>query len=487
MSGLKMLSDPITTTLLILLILAVGLPAIFVTAWRGTRLPFRTGALRWVYLAWAFLLAEGLVWRLSGDVRVALDEAGYDSYVRLAFLLAGVLVILFVGVRYRYAFARELLIGVLGIFSVFAIWSLASTLWSVSPTVTIFKSFEYCSTVALFALTAFLIKSTISPQNQLLALKKVFDWNWFLVFLLLVTVYLGVIIWPGYAILRGESPEGLGVLGFSISGALPGISANGVGELAAILGIVAVVRILLKPKAKLVYVPVLALSVMTLVLAQSRSPILGFALAVVVVLLASRRFALLMLSSSFLVAALISSYGQIVYEFMRRGGSDETLMTLDSRTIYWELSLKAARENLIGGYGAYAGGRNVLQSDLGLTDTSTVHSAYAETLLGAGIVGLALLLIGLGAAWLWLFRLRSYVMQNPVGRLLWVEILGVFVILSVRSIFSVTFVWPPILTFGLVLIFIAVIRGQLVQRRYAGAAVAQPVPATRRRRPSLQR
>jgi O-antigen ligase len=475
-------NDPITLVLLGLLILLSVPPVVLMIAWRVTRLPFRVRSFRWMYLAWGLLLGATSTWTISREVSRTVEEAGAGNFVRLAFLALGILVILFAGARYKFVFVSELAAGPLGIMFVFSLWGLASTLWSVLPASTLYKSVEYSAMFVLFALTASLIKLTVRrPHDQMLALKSIFDWNWFLIVVQLITVYLGVVVLPEYAI-----KQDIGMLGFSLSGALPAISANGVGQLAAILGIVAVVRILYKPKSRVMYVPVLLGCLVTMVLAQSRSPIMAFLLAVVVVLFASSRFGLLALLLGSASGVLLSSYGQTIYEFMRREQSEGNVQSLSGRTTYWESSLEAVRDTWLNGYGANAGGKQVLAL-LG-EGASSVHSTWVETLLDTGVVGLALLFAAVVIAWFWLLRVRTYVMKDAVGRLLWFECLGVFTILTVRSLFTITFVWTmAVLMFGLVLVFISVTRRQVAQGSYASAPLAQQIPATWRRRPGVYR
>jgi hypothetical protein len=265
---LLLADDRVTLALLAALVLLVGLPCLLLAVWKITRPPFRVGSFRWLYVAWACALAASSVWNLSRDVRLSVDEAGADNFVRLSFLALGALIILFIGAKYRFIFLGELVAGVLGIFSIFALWGLSSTLWSVS-------SSEYSVMLGLFALAASLITSEFrDSRKQLLALKGVFDFNWLLIFLLLINVYVGLLVLPDYTILHDYRDE-VSVLGFSIQSALPGISENGVGQLAAILGIVALVRLLFQPKSKLVFAPVLAFCLATAALTQSRSPLVA--------------------------------------------------------------------------------------------------------------------------------------------------------------------------------------------------------------------
>jgi len=346
--------------------------------------------------------------------------------------------------------------------------------------------------LVLFALAVSLIlRNTRSYQHRLLAVKSVFDWNWFLTFLLIVSVYVGIVVWPEYAILENYRDE-VGVIGFSIQGALPGQSANLVGEIGAVMAIVALVRLLYLPKPgifpALMYVFVFVVSVVTMILTQSRSPMLAFVVAFVVVLVVSRRFGWLALSVALVsTTLLLTNYAQVAYEFLRRGQNEKDIASLTGRVTYWDASFDALRESVLGGYGANAGGRYVLRAVLGDDQVSTVHSVWVEVLLDTGVIGIILFAAAFVATWFWLLRLRSRAITAPIGRLLWFESLGVLTVMSVRSVFEVAMVWSSrVLTLGVVLIFLEVLRRHVVRRTYAGAPVTQPLPAARRRRPSVR-
>jgi hypothetical protein len=480
--------DVVSLYLLWMIGLLIGLPSILLIAWRVTRPPFRIASFRWLYLAWVCLLVSASVWTISRQARFSVEEAGADNYTRLAFLGLGILVILAVGAAYRFAFFSELGTGALGIFFLFSVWGLASTVWSVSPAGTLYKASEYCAMLALFALAASLINVTIkNPKTRFFALKSVFDFNWFLVFALIASAYAGILIFPEQAFTNKNVIEN-GVLSFSLQGVIPGISNNALGQLGAVMGIVAVARLLQRPQSGMLWVPVLAISLLTMVLAESRSPILAFFVAVFLLMAANRRFWLLIPSGALLGAAALWQYGQLTYDFMRRGQSDENLANLTGRVGYWQASIDALREKLLEGYGANVGGRHVLQDALAEKGATTVHSTWVEVLLDTGAVGIVLFAAGLLATWFWLFRLRSDAIGDPIGRLLWFECLGVLAVLSVRSVFSVAIVWSfHVLTFGVVLVFLVVMRRQAVEaRHHAGTSGAQPVPTARRRRPSIR-
>jgi O-antigen ligase len=116
-----------------------------------------------------------------------------------------------------------------------------------------------------------------------------------------------------------------------------------------------------------------------------------------------------------------------------------------------------------------------------------VHNTFVEVLLDTGVVGLVLLVAGLVATWFWMFKVYPHATASPIGRLLWFESVGVLSVLSVRSMFAVTLVWSwYVLNLGVVLVFLSVMRRQIVRVRHAGAASAQLLPAARRRRSSIR-
>lgn len=484
MAGAQATDDIVTLALIGIMVLLAGVPAVLVVAWRITRPPPGTQSFRRLYAVWASLLASSSVWNLSRDVRFSAAEAGADNFLRLGFLCLGVLLILSYGASSRFAFVSELTRGPLGFFSALAAWGAATTLWSVSPAGTLYKSFEYCAMLAVFGLTVWSITRNVADaRGRLWALKGVFDFGWFLLVLLILSVYAGIPIWPEYAFMRGYRDE-MGLVGFSVQGALPGQSANGVGQIAAILGVVALVRTMLRPRTGLFWVPVFAVSLVTMVLTQSRSPVLAFAVAVAAVLIANRRFLALAALGAPLFVVVVSRYAHLAYEFMRRGQNDKDLFSLTGRVEYWQSSIEALRESPVGGFGANVGGRYILKDVLGETDVSTVHSMWVELLVDTGAVGLVIFVAALGATWWWMLRLRRRAGATIAGRSLWLESLGVLTVLCVRSVFDVSFVWSSsVLTFGLVLVFIGVMRREDA-RNPAGQHLdaAQPLPATRRGR-----
>jgi O-antigen ligase len=277
-------------------------------------------------------------------------------------------------------------------------------------------------------------------------LKSLFDWTWLLFGLLLLTVWLGVFLRPEETVATG-----IGLLGVQIQGVLPLVSTNGVGDLGAALLIIAATRLLFRNRYRSFYWLVCLAALPTLILAQSRSPVAGALLGLVAVFLLERRFGLLALvgvaGAAFLV---LTSGGAVVQQAFLRGQSPDLFYSLSGRVGWWSASWEVFREHPLLGLGGYAGGRFAVLGPLGVA-ASSIHNAWLEILLGIGVIGLVPFLATFVAIWCNVLRPLHTGSAPSVARELRVETIGIFILICVRSIFSVEFVWHPPLVFFLVL------------------------------------
>jgi O-antigen ligase len=460
------------------------------------RLLFRQNEeVRWVQVALALLFASTLVWSATAqNAHTAAAEAGTSNFIRLAFLGLGVVATSIIAARYQFVFVGHLITGVVGIFFLLTVWSFVTASWSVSTAVTIYKSFEFFAVFFLVASALSMLfarRSSRDYESRLLLTKAIFDWYWVLIFALLLSVYLGILIWPASAF-----ASSIGSLSIQLQGVFPQVAPNGVGDFAAVIGTVVAARLLCGPKmasagwgltrsSRLLYALVFGFCVVTMILAQSRSPILGFLLAMIVVSIAAHRYRIFLLATIILCALFFSDYGganEVTYDYLKRGQDEGNIQSLSGRTDYWAAAFEATAKQPLGGYGAYAGGRYVLEQTNN-TGVSSLHNTYMELLVGTGVVGLSILVAGLLTLLYWLFKLRSRAALHPVSWSLWVESLGVLTVLLLRSMFSVPFIWSHVLTLGLITAFVTVMRRSKLpsrKRSHADTVVAQPLPAIRR-------
>lgn len=400
----------------------------------ATRFRILRKQLTWCHGLWLLVFLSGFQFRFR-DTQAAAGAA-VDSWALYRIALMAVTAFA-LGVRLvlrRVPLAGYVSRGLVGVLTIYAIICAASTLWSVYPTWTLYKSLEYLVDIALLA-------SILATFASAEGYKTILDWTWTLDGLLLISVWLGAWLRPGEAF--QPSP---GLIGVQVYGILPQIDANGVGHLSAILSIVALSRLLLRPPGKTgraFYGLVFTLGLATMAVAQTRSAILGFLVGLALLLYFSRRRrATVFVIVTVVLLFSLTSARVLTEEYFRRGQNSELVGSLSGRTTWWESGWQEFVKHPWMGMGAYTARFTVLEK-MGDLDASTVHNTYLETVLGVGILGL----IPLIAVFLWTWRLLIRELGDrsgsPAVRQLAIEALAVFAVITCRSFFSVPLIMHP--------------------------------------------
>lgn len=408
---------------------------------------------RWYHYAWFLFSLSGLSFRarsLSDIAQGSVDSANVFRMGLVAlvgFIVLGRAVTVVRGkdvLRFRF--------GLLALPGMFAVLGLVSTVWSVFPNWTAYKSAEYLVGVVLAA--------AIVPALQDEGDVKVFwDSTWLFWGLLLGSVWVTALIWPSEGFYTG-----VGVIGLQIRGVVPNVASNSVGELGAVLGIVSLNRLLAGAQPRRTYRLLMLLSVLSMVIAQSRSSITAFAVAVVVMLFVSGRVGALFTVVAGAAIAAVSSLSALLWETFRRGQSTSMFMSLSGRVTYWTRALAVIQEHPILGQGAYAAGRFGVLADLGVTNVSSLHGAWFEVAVGTGLSGVALLAAAIIAPFVTLVSaVRRHGERLLVG--MPVEAVGLLSLEMTRSIFSSSaFIWHPPTKFLACVILAEWIRGRITEQ-----------------------
>lgn len=417
-----------------------ALPAVLLA---GLKIRKLFGQLKSWHLLWFMAFLSGLTFRIRGIEDI--QENTLDSAVIHRVVLMGIVGLVLLGAfsLRRSPGVGNLFRGLIGWMTTYAIVNVLSTLWSVYPTWTFYKSVEYLTTVALIAA----IVETVSRQTR--EFKVLFDWTWLLMGLMLVSVWIGVISNPEEAILRG-----VGLLDVQIQGIFPRVSANGVGDLGASIGIVSFVRLLYtKGEFRRFYSFIFVIGVVTLVVSQSRSPLTGFFLAISIILFLEKRNSALALGIVTVpLIVLLAPLADSFTSFFLRGQSKELFLSLSGRVYWWGFALPFLRENPFLGYGAYSAGRFLVAKEFGST-LSSLHNTWMEVLIGTGFVGMILLLVTVLKAWMILLKPphKKREPEDVLARQLRFECIGLLSLLTIRSVFTVSFIWHPALAWFLIM------------------------------------
>ncbi|MGD0009164.1 MAG: O-antigen ligase family protein [Terriglobia bacterium] len=414
-------------------------------------------SLTWWQGLWLLLFLSDFVFRqrTDKDIRGSPIDAAALYRIALVGITATVLAAR-LAVK-RPPWLGSLFRGLVGALMCYCGISVISTLWSVYPAWTLYKSLEYLVDVALLAA----ILATVCSAREY---DNLFNLTWALYGLLLMSVWLGALVWP-----REAWRSDIGVLGPQLYGVLPAIDANSVGEYGAIVAIVSLRGLLLPVNGKsnrAWYGLACTFGLTALLLSQTRSAIAGFLVGAVLVLLFSKGKGLTTLVLSGAATLIgVGGVGSLLWEFVLRGQSPELFQSLSGRVDWWEFGWQQFLKSPLTGLGAYTARFEVLAKLGGEADTSSIHNSFLEVVLGVGILGLIPVLVALLGTWWVLIRsLRSSSLES-FERGIAVEALGVLAVVSVRSLFTAHLIWHPSLQFLVVLGYAEFLRRRLKHPR----------------------
>jgi uncharacterized membrane protein len=414
--------------------------------------------LRWWHALWLLTLMSGFVFRIRDQQAI---EQGVDAAAVYRIGLVGIVAfILMVRLALRQTeWVGSLFRGLVGALCLFAAVSAVSTVWSVYPAWTLYKSVEYLVDVILIA-------AILVTARSEAAYKSLFDWTWTLCGLTLVVCWLEALVWPTEALRPSK-----GVISVQLNGVIPHVAINYVGQLSAIICIIALARLLLRPpgSGRAFYLAVLTFGMATMIIAQTRSAILGFLVGLALLLYLSKRIGsmVLLISAAILILG-VAKAGAGARAYMLRGEDPELAMSLTGRTTWWEAGWHEIVKRPLTGSGAFTARFSVL-SKIGDENTPTVHNTYIETAVGIGFIGVIPIVVLL--VWMWKILIREARSQScsPSHRQMAIEAVAILGILTCRSIFATTLVAHPDLESFAVLGY-----AELLRRRSTGTPVVSP-------------
>jgi exopolysaccharide production protein ExoQ len=418
-----------------------------VAVWEGIQCARRLfKELRWWHLLWFMLFVSFLSFRKRAASEAYSNPVDSAAGFRIVMVTAVGAILLFQLIMRRLNWLNSLITGIPGVLTWFALVCMLSTVWSVYWEWTLYKACEYSVDVAMLAVFVLVIKN--SEQ-----MKTWFEWTWLLYGALLCCVWFWVPVDPHDALSNhleyGE--QGIGLIGVQLQGLYPDVACNDIGQHGAVLGAVALARLLpctRKRKNLVWYLALFGFGCVTMLFAQCRSAIMGFALAVFCIFLFSRRVlqgAIIVITGA--ITFVVSGMGTVLVEYMKRGQSTPQLTSLTQRLSWWAVAWEKFTDKPLTGLGAWAAGRFGVLARLGYKMTASMHSDWVEIIVGTGFWGIIPVLVVI--VWTWWVLVRFIRNKNADGldADLCLEAIGVLSVLTIRMFFMTELSWHAPLSF----------------------------------------
>lgn len=394
--------------------------------------------LQWWHSLWLLTFLSALVFRVRDADEIRTSPVDFWALYRISLMIiVGTALVAYVAARRMPV--RAFRSGAILPLTVFGLIGIASTLWSVFPAWTLYKSIEFFVDIVLVAASVYAARTIRDISNLSNLTLGMFTAS-------IGSLWLGALILPELGF-----RQGIGLLGLQLEGFLPAISANYAGEMAAIVGVILITRLLSNRQWQAPLLLCLTVSFITLVFAQTRAAIGGFAIATALVLfLLNRARYFVLLGVACVGLALFSNLDQLLLDFLTRGQHPAVLRSLTGRTFWWSFGWDVYIANPVLGLGAYAGGRFAVLAAFGATQTSHIHNAWLEALFGTGLIGIPFLLAAFVIAGHRLFQAAWKIRTTGNSSTTPIEALGVLAALSVTSLFSSNLIWHPATPFLMV-------------------------------------
>ena len=348
----------------------------------------------------------------------------------------------------------------------FSIIGMASYFYSVNPLLSLWKGFEMFAIGLLFLYVS-------SQVRDLNGVKNVLDIFSLIILFLVLSALVGALLAPGEALQIQRGGIG-GAQAYAYVGVFPPLTPNTLAQIGAIIGIIGVVSLLYRSERhnRFAIIGLLVVGLFAMLMAHSRTSILGFILAILFMFAFGRRMLLGIALFVILGAVVIAipkfySYGE---QYIVRGQTHDAFVTLSGRTNFWPNVLEAFWLSPVVGHGYYSGHRDLVVNGKKLLEYSSVDNTYLEVLVDLGVVGITILLSALVSVVrdLWIVRPSKVNKEYQLEwRPIWVTLSALLIILFIRSLTGPTFqvYHPNLILFLLLALCFHKARGFLINNR----------------------
>ena len=307
----------------------------------------------------------------------------------------------------------------------FTLFALFSSSWSVDMVMTGWKSIE----ILTISLACISLAGEIRNRDDIEHLINILS---AIIMFYVLGIALGVVLAPELAFVHSDQAI-YQKTATVVRGVNPQLNPNTVTQFGALMFVISFIHLIRRDHdkhAKGIWIT-LALGCIVMLLGHSRTSVFAGILAIASVLFFGRYrvFAIFLLFVGG-IGAILSL--DIFTSYILRGQSADAFAGMTGRVHFWASTLDFVQESLWIGHGFYAGQR------VGI-GVSSMDSTYLEVLVGLGIIGLTIFITPIIITAYNMFRMLPKSNDPKHATTLWLLLLGLFIILIVRSLTGPSF------------------------------------------------
>lgn len=353
-------------------------------------------------------------------------------------VLAGVLALVFFTSKSSKAL-NAILRGNLAFLACYGLLALSSIIFSQLRLLTLFKSVEIIIVVMMCAIV---LSAADRRKAAVFFIKGVF---WVYVISTFTALLETLIVGTGLhkQLIVGRTP----LLSTMMQSNYPPMVGNALGYLGALASLFGVYLFDSSAEIKGTYKSKTIASIIAvggfsvLFLSYTRSILAFYFLGLMILFFLEKRWGRIVVMASGAIAALALPQVQSkIIEHMRRGSSDEQLVTLSGRTDFWDAILSRDAMQLLVGEGFSSGSR---MAYLKGANVINAHNSVVEIIVNLGFIGALIWLILMLRVSVQLVSIRKRMLRDRVGNLLHFHnfLIAVFIMSMLRCLMNSSWVY----------------------------------------------
>lgn len=320
----------------------------------------------------------------------------------------------------------------------FSLFAMSSYFYSVNPLLSLWKGFEVFTVTSTFLY----LSPRIYNAQQVYDFINVFS---LIILYLVISSLVGAVVAPNLALTIQTGGIG-GAQAYAYQGVFPAIQANSLAQIGAMVGMLGLIHCLYKMESsnRAVAGTIFLLGVLAMLMAHSRTSIIGFATSTIFLLAFGQRKLLgfVLASIIFGLAILVPQLYEYAEAYIIRGQTKDAFSTLSGRMNFWPDVIEAFWLSPAVGHGYYAGHRDLVVEGRRLLQYSSVDNTYLEVLVDLGILGLIFLVSAVTSIVIQCLNTRPNRVKHAIRREwkpYWFLLTGFFLIIMIRSLTGPTF------------------------------------------------